>query len=587
MTEELEQVLSNLDIEQLKDIAKNIEIDCSECEIKEEYVVVIADSKKVTPEDINSIINSSSTEKPAVDFSQAEKLLMETKQIFESGDFLNTINKATEAIEIGTQALKAFYGMGLSYAIESSENMIADVKEMGIDASGAEEMLSKAKKTHESQNYDDAGALIGDLKDVLSDLEEQLAQKTSEFIEIIQSNIDSGKEIKADMSEAENKLNKARAQLGEESKLAALSTARQSDSKAKEAIENRIMEISDLIVKARKSIDEAKYLNAPVSEAESFLDDAQKEYDDIKYIKAEEDANSALQSANRSRDEQIQKAIRYKEKISMGSDGASTAVAGGGGALAQETELQKKPSVEEKGQKVCPTCGADATYVEQYDRYYCYTCSAYIEPVDRDAAREEGAGAPEDTEIGKVCPKCAGEPKYVEQYQRYYCYTCNEYVEPVEKTEAAFSETEKAPEGPAEETKEDIAAKVCPTCGGEPKYVEQYQRHYCYTCSEYVEPVQKEQLASEEETPAQDAADKGTEEEAAKVCPNCAGEPKYVEQYQRYYCYTCSEYVEPVEKEETAEEEKTKGRTCSDCGGTATYVEQYDRYYCYTCSKYI
>ncbi len=44
MTEELEQLLSNLDVEQLKDIAKNNEIDCSECEIKEEYVVVIADS---------------------------------------------------------------------------------------------------------------------------------------------------------------------------------------------------------------------------------------------------------------------------------------------------------------------------------------------------------------------------------------------------------------------------------------------------------------------------------------------------------------------------------------------------------------
>jgi ribosomal protein S27AE len=476
--------------------------------------------------------------------------------------------------------------MGLLYAIESSESMIADVKEMGIDASEAEEMISKAKKTHESQNYEDAGALIGDLKDVLSELEEQLAQKTSEFIEIIQSNIDSGKKIKADMSEAESTLNKAKVQLSEESKLAALSTARQSDSKAKAAIENRVVDISDLIVTARKSIDEAKYLNAPVSEAESFLDEAQKEFDDNNYIKAESDANSAIQTSNKSRDEQIQRAIRYKEKISIDSDGASTAVAEGEGALAQETELQKKPSAEEMAQKVCPTCGADATYVEQYDRYYCYTCSAYIEPVDRDSTEaEEGAGAAEP-EIGKVCPKCSGEPKYVEQYQRYYCYTCNEYVEPVEKTEAAVSET--APEGPAGEKEEDVAAKVCPTCGSEPKYVEQYQRYYCYTCSEYVEPVEKAQLTSEEEAPAEDTAEQSSEEEAAKKCPKCGGEPKYVEQYQRYYCYTCSEYVEPVEKEEKAEEEeKTEERTCPDCDGTATYVEQYDRYYCYTCSKYI
>ena len=589
MTEELEQLLSNLDVEQLKDIAKNNEIDCSECEIKEEYVVVIADSQKVTPEHINLFLKGRSPERPKVDFSQAETLLLETKQIFDSGDFLSTINKATEAIEIGTQALKSFYGLGLSYAIESSESMISDVKEMGIDVSGAEELLLKAKKTHESQNYEDAGELISDLKDVLSELEEQLAQKTSEFIETIQSNIDSGKEIRADMSEAENKLNEARAQLNEESKLSALSTARQSDSKAKEAVENRVKEISDLIVRAQKAIDEAKYLNAPISEAEDLLEAAQKGLDNENYVKAEEDANSALQTANKSRDEQIQRAIRYKDKISIGSDGASTAVTEGEGALAQETEIQKKPSAEEKGQKVCPTCGADATYVEQYDRYYCYTCSAYIEPVDKDEAEEEEKSAeePAEAEGGKVCSKCGGEAKYIEQYQRYYCYTCNEYIEPLEKTEGAVSDTEKVAEGPAEETKEDVAAKVCPKCGGEPKYVEQYQRYYCYTCSEYVEPVEKEDLTSEEEKVTEDAAREPKEEEAAKVCPKCGGEPKYVEQYDRYYCYTCSEYVEPAEKEEKAEEEKTEGRTCPDCGGAANYVEQYDRYYCYTCSKYL
>ena len=146
MTEEMEQLLSKLDIEQLKNVAEKSEIDCSECEIKEEFIVVIADSQKVTAEDINSIIEGSATKRPTVDFSQAEKLLLETKQIFDTGDFLSTINKATEAIEIGTQALKSFYGMGLSYAIESCESMILDVKEMGIDASGAEELLSKAKK---------------------------------------------------------------------------------------------------------------------------------------------------------------------------------------------------------------------------------------------------------------------------------------------------------------------------------------------------------------------------------------------------------------------------------------------------------
>ena len=46
-------------------------------------------------------------------------------------------------------------------------------------------------------------------------------------------------------------------------------------------------------------------------------------------------------------------------------------------------------------------------------------------------------------------------------------------------------------------------------------------------------------------------------DEAAKACPNCGGELSYIEEFKRYYCLNCEDFVAPKEeevKEEVAEE---------------------------------
>ena len=73
-------------------------IDCSKCEIKEEYIVVISDSQKVTAEDLQPFLKPDPVgynlkeDIPSIDFSQAEYLLKETREIFKSGDYINAIN---------------------------------------------------------------------------------------------------------------------------------------------------------------------------------------------------------------------------------------------------------------------------------------------------------------------------------------------------------------------------------------------------------------------------------------------------------------------------------------------------------------
>lgn len=75
----------------------------------------------------------------------------------------------------------------------------------------------------------------------------------------------------------------------------------------------------------------------------------------------------------------------------------------------------------------------------------------------------------------------------------------------------------------------------------------------------------KEELPAEVEEKAETVAGP-TPIEAARVCPKCGGDPSYIEQYQMYYCYSCNEYVEPVEKamKETLEPEPTEEITPSE-----------------------
>jgi len=40
-------------------------------------------------------------------------------------------------------------------------------------------------------------------------------------------------------------------------------------------------------------------------------------------------------------------------------------------------------------------------------------------------------------------------------------------------------------------------------------------------------------------------------ETAGSFCPNCSSQVRFIEQYRRWYCYTCRQYVAPVSKKET------------------------------------
>ncbi len=600
MTEDLDSLLQERSFKQLKDIAEKFDVDCEGCRSKKDYIETIRDSQKVAISDVEDFINASSTseeestakdseegKEDVPDFTDAMNLLSQTKERFDRGDYIVTIDHAMDAITAGEKALKSYYGVGLSLAVKSSEAVIDIAKKLGIEASEAEDALSKARTCCEESDFEKACDIVSELRGAIKELQKLQNEKVSELITNIQSMIADTRNLGGDVSEVESPLDEAREMLEQDRSSEAAEKAKEAEEKVKEAHSKRVNEISMGIEGTQKIIDDAKFINAPVSEAEEMLEEARKAFEAEEYLKALENTKDASESAIKSRDEQLNKAMSMYQKLKPG-----TAIVGAEWEAAEQETVeeetpetfeemaeeeetafemeeseetpavtQEEPSeIEEKIEKeICPKCGGELSYIEKDERYYCYTCEDYAVPAEKPV--EEAI----PTEEKKVCPNCGEEPTYIEKYKQHYCYTCKMYVEP--KAKGAVEEA-----APAEEEE-----KVCPNCGGEPTYIEKYKQHYCYTCKMYVEP--KAKGAVEEAAPA---------EEEEKVCPNCGEEPTYIEKYKQHYCYTCKEYVEPTTRKEAAKPKKRKPeKICPNCEGKVTFVDKYKQYYCYSCKEYV
>ncbi len=349
----------------------------------------------------------------------------------------------------------------------------------------------------------------------------------------------------------------------------------------------------------------------------------------------------------------------------------------GSGASKSSTSASASSGSEEK-KAPCPNCSADMKYIEKYGRYYCYECKSYAptgykppeekpkETPKVEAKPAAGAGG-EEKEV--PCPTCDADMKYIEKYSRYYCYDCKSYAPtgytpPSKKPAAAGPEVAARPaastQTPAtqqpqqarhvEETKEPTAS--CPSCGEEMKYIDQYDRYYCYSCKSYAptgyspaaakvaakpkptpkptptptQPVTTQQPAQTQAQPqpaaqqAQQAQQPQQPQQAQPAsdtnapCPTCSGEMKYIDQYDRYYCYECGAYAptsytppsaggaQPQAATATtttgaqqpagtggagAPTEQTSAEPrCPTCNEPLNWIEQYKRYYCYNCKTY-
>ncbi len=252
----------------------------------------------------------------------------------------------------------------------------------------------------------------------------------------------------------------------------------------------------------------------------------------------------------------------------------------------------------------CPKCGEEPYFLEHLEKWYCYECNSYVddgvehvcettdEPEEipseptasaiaaelsdlesEDSTVEEAAPAPEPVvesphpaiEI-KMCPSCNQPLKYIEKYERYYCYSCKKYAPAEKKAEPEPAKPEPKPD-----------AKMCPVCQTELRFVEDYGEWYCSKCRKY--PMYAKKKAEDQMM----HSDNLVKEEKSEVCPGCGGPLKYIEKYGRHYCYECKEYAPKAGSPAKKADDK---KVCPKCKGELKYIAQYNEWYCYKCKKY-
>ena len=187
--------------------------------------------------------------------------------------------------------------------------------------------------------------------------------------------------------------------------------------------------------------------------------------------------------------------------------------------------------------------------------------------VEEAAEPEEPVPAPVEevktTVEVRMCPNCGQPLKWIEKYQRDYCYSCKKYA-PVRKK--AAPKPEPAPEVKAPAPEPESTDKVCPECSGSMKFIEKYKEWYCHSCRKY--PLHKPKPKKPAEAPNGDPK-----------CPKCSGPLRYIEKYERHYCNACREYAPKGVGAKSV-------KTCPACHSELKFIKQYNEWYCYKCKKY-
>jgi len=264
----------------------------------------------------------------------------------------------------------------------------------------------------------------------------------------------------------------------------------------------------------------------------------------------------------------------------------------------------------------CPKCGEEPQYLEHVDKWYCYGCNSYIEEgaeehvCNSEHPKEECASAIEK-ELKALnsaeCKKCGASLQDLRD-GRLYCFMCETYQdeirdepakEPPQAAEASpppadmpvaeqpapapmgsaavviLQPPQSVPEfGPEPPSRSAIDVRSCPTCGQPLKFIEKYQRHYCYGCRKY---APKEGAPAHEEHPPK------------RKCPDCGSELKFIEKYNEHYCYACKKYPLRQSKKpivEVKEPPKHQSLTCAKCGKPLKLIAKYNRLYCFSCKEY-
>lgn len=224
---------------------------------------------------------------------------------------------------------------------------------------------------------------------------------------------------------------------------------------------------------------------------------------------------------------------------------------------------------EERGESYrCIACGNIVLFEDQYQMWWCDRCSRYVE---EDMLRPDAGESPYEEEEEYTCEKCDTSLTFVEEYQRWWCDGCRKYIEegreepielePVSKERSGFSP--------------DVI--YCEKCDKAMRFVDVYQMWWCEKCEKY--------LGEDEEvievSPKRDKSSRRSppmkEKREYERSPDMAGE----------YAQRPPEHFDPQVAHGHQARPDHPIYPCRKCGTVLKFIDQYQRWWCDGCYEYV
>lgn len=297
-------------------------------------------------------------------FNEPTNLLKDLKDSYDRKSYSNTIENASKVLTMMEQPTEQFIKYGTAFSISAAGNWVSTLREVGVDITHAEELLSKATEQFIVGDFQQANQIMKEVKDIIHNLEGEQRGAAEEGISSTERLVEEAKGIEANVDEAERNLQQAKNFFETENYPEMAKFLGQAKEKAERARQKRIQSVSDALLFTRSVIDESKEVGVDTSEPEALFKEAKSAFGSGDFVKCSELTKQAEEKALQLQDQHIQKVLELKEKrATMGRREQEAVV-----------EPTEKPGTSEEN---CPTCGQTMRYVQKYNRHWCSNCKKY------------------------------------------------------------------------------------------------------------------------------------------------------------------------------------------------------------------
>ncbi len=227
----------------------------------------------------------SSAEKLGVDTSEAESILQASSSEARRGDY----ESAIQNLKSTTEDLNDSLERTVKPKIDKTKDIISSAKEIDIDVSEPEKILSEAVKLWKDGKFLKSLARIEECQRKIDDIRNK-SRKAAGEVKRVKERMEEAKDIHADVRESESILNKALDALKKDKYDLAISEARKAEKKVIKSEKDRV---KGLLRTFQEKIDETRKQGVNTALADNLIRRANKEMENGNY---RESINLAMQS---------------------------------------------------------------------------------------------------------------------------------------------------------------------------------------------------------------------------------------------------------------------------------------------------